>query len=344
MTILLACSFDDDEWADWLPCLQAALPGETWHRAEDAAALTAAERAAVDIAIVANPQPGQLTGYPALRLIQSLWAGVDRLLADTSLPRDVALARMVDPGMTAAMAETALWAVLSLHRGYYTYARQQAQRRWQQWPQRRADEVQVLVAGAGELGLAVSERLLGQGYRVATWGRTARTRVLSASSASSTSHAAQAAQANRWQTAHGPAAWAELAGQADVVINLLPLTPDTRGWFDAARLAGFKPGAGFVNLARGAAVVDADLLAALDSGQLGHAVLDVHTHEPLPADHPAWRHPRVTVLPHVAALTDPRSAAPVAAANVLAMRLAARSRGTAAEPALIGQVDRRRGY
>jgi glyoxylate/hydroxypyruvate reductase A len=336
MSILLACSFDEGEWADWLPCLHAALPGETWHRAEDAAALSAAERAAVDIAIVANPRPGQLTGYPGLRLIQSLWAGVDRLLGDASLPRDVPLARMVDPGMTAAMAETALWAVLSLHRGYYTYARQQAACRWQQWPQRRADEVQVLVAGAGELGLAVSERLLGQGYQVATWGRTARARTLSS---------AAAVHATRWQPAHGPAAWAELAGRADVVINLLPLTPDTRGWFDAARLAGFKPGAGFVNLARGAAVVDADLLAALDSGQLGHAVLDVHTHEPLPADHPAWRHPRVTVLPHVAALTDPRSAAPVAAANVVAMRQAARSAGgQAAWPALIGLVGRQRGY
>jgi glyoxylate/hydroxypyruvate reductase A len=169
------------------------------------------------------------------------------------------------------------------------------------------------VAGAGELGLAVSARLLGQGYRVATWGRTARTRTLPP---------AAAGQAGHWQAAHGPDAWAALARQADVVINLMPLTPGTRGWFDAPRFAGFKPGAGFVNLARGAAVVEADLLAALDAGQLGHAVLDVFAHEPLPDSHAFWTHPRVSVLPHVAALTDPRSAALVAAANVRAVRLA----------------------
>ncbi|MEY4748525.1 MAG: hypothetical protein RIQ60_739 [Pseudomonadota bacterium] len=336
MSILLACSFDADDWSAWWPCLQAALPGETWHRAEDLAGLDAAARQAIDIALVANPRPGQLAGLPGLRLIQSLWAGVDRLLGDASLPADVPLARMIDPAMSAAMAETALWAVLGLHRDFFRYARQQAQQRWQPLPQRRADEVQVLVAGAGELGRSVGRRLVGQGYRVALWGRTAR------------------ALADRdvirdhgLTFVHGDAAWAEQAPQADVVINLLPLTPATRGWFDAARFAGVKRGAGFVNLARGAAVVDADLLAALADGQIEHAVLDVFHREPLPAEHACWRHPQVSVLPHVAAQTDPRSAAVLAAANVGAVRAGyagADPQAPRSVAGLTGLVDRRRGY
>jgi glyoxylate/hydroxypyruvate reductase A len=364
MSILLACSFDADEWAAWLPCLHAALPGETWQRADAAEPLSAAERAAVDIAIVANPRPGQLVGYPRLRLVQSLWAGVDRLLADASLPAQVPLARMIDPAMSTAMAETALWAVLGLHRHYFCYARQQAQQHWRQLDQRRADEVQVLVAGAGELGLSVARRLLDQGYRVQAWARTPRptahqaaidaapdaTAPSSGQDGGTTDTAARLASAGPGcRVHHGADAWAELAAQADIVINLLPLTPATRGYFDAGRFAGFKPGAGFINLARGAAVVDDALLAALDSGQIGHAVLDVFNHEPLPPDHAYWRHAQVTVLPHAAALTDPRSAALIAAANVRTVRAwtpatAPQNPADAVSAELIGRVDRQRGY
>jgi glyoxylate/hydroxypyruvate reductase A len=120
-----------------------------------------------------------------------------------------------------------------------------------------------------------------------------------------------------------------------VVINLLPLTPSTRGLIDAQFLRRLPHGAGLVNLARGGHVVDADLLQALDCGAVGHAVLDVFAVEPLPKDHPYWLHPQVTVLPHIAALTDPRSAAAVVAANVRRL-----GRGEA----LWHTVDRQRGY
>jgi glyoxylate/hydroxypyruvate reductase A len=133
----------------------------------------------------------------------------------------------------------------------------------------------------------------------------------------------------------GLTALAPLLGCSDIVVNLLPLTDDTRGLFDATRLAWMKPGAALINLARGAQVVEADLLAALDRGQLSRAVLDVFQREPLEVSHPFWPHPSVTVLPHAAALTDPRSAARVVAANVRALR-----RG---QP-LANLVDRRRGY
>jgi glyoxylate/hydroxypyruvate reductase A len=128
----------------------------------------------VQAAVVANPPPGSLQGLPALRLIQSLWAGVDRLLADATLPAGVPIARMVDPAMNAAMAETALWATLALQRDFFAYAAPAAPGRvWQQHAQRRADEWPVLVLGQGEMGRAAARALRAQGYPVTGWSRTA---------------------------------------------------------------------------------------------------------------------------------------------------------------------------
>jgi len=138
-----------------------------------------------------------------------------------------------------------------------------------------------------------------------------------------------------WSRGDGAAALPPLLARADIVLDLLPLTPATRGLFNATTFAQMPRGARLVNLARGAHVVEADLLDALASGQLAHAVLDVFHTEPLPPGHAFWSHPRITVLPHVAAPTDPRSAAPIAAANVHALR--------AGQP-LAHLVDRTRGY
>jgi glyoxylate/hydroxypyruvate reductase A len=220
------------------------------------------------------------------------------------VPPDVPLARMVDPAMNEAMAETALWAVLSLQRDFIDYAALQRAARWLPHPQRRAAEVNVAVLGLGQMGRAVLRRLQANGYRVAGWS-----------------------------TREGRLD--ELLAASDIVVNLLPLTPATRGLFDARRLAAMRRGASLVNLARGAHVVDADLLAALDAGRLRHAVLDVFHAEPLPPDHVFWSHPHVTVLPHVAAQTDARSAAAMAVANVKRLR--------AGEP-VAHLVDRSRGY
>ncbi|MBL8352311.1 MAG: glyoxylate/hydroxypyruvate reductase A [Burkholderiaceae bacterium] len=300
MNLLLAGDFDEAERADWAAALAAALPG---HRL----CLQRGELPdeAIDAAIVANPPPGSLAGLPRLRLIQSLWAGVDRLLADTALPPGVPIARMVDPAMNQAMAETALWATLALHRGFFTYAAQQREGRWAPHAQRRADEVSVLVLGFGQMGRTVAGQLQQQGYRVAAWRR----------------HAAPAGEADPagLLVHRGADGLARALPQSQVLINLLPLTADTRGLIDGRLLAALPRGAGVVNLARGAHVVDADLLAALDSGQVGQAVLDVFHTEPLPAGHPYWRHPRVVVLPHAAAMTDARSAAAVVARNIDAL-------------------------
>lgn len=311
MTILVVTDFSPHEWQAWWPALQAALPGE--RLVSDRAEAAAGE---IDIALVANPPPGELKDLPALRLIQSLWAGVDRLLADPTVPEAVPLARMVDPVMSQAMAETALWAVLSLHRDFYAYATLQQRGRWQQGGQLRADEVQVAVLGLGEIGAAVAQRLAANGYTVIGWSRHGRA-------------------VDGVTTLAGAAALPQVLATADIVVNLLPLTPATRGLFNAERFGEMKRGASFVNLGRGAQVVENDLLKALDTDRLRHAVLDVFQTEPLPAGHPFWQHDCVTVLPHIAAQTDPRSASQVVAANVRALR--------AGQP-LAHLVDRQRGY
>ena len=297
MSLYLTGRFDAGEREQWLALLRAELPGET-------IVVDHAEAADADIAIVANPPSGALQGLPKLQLIQSLWAGVEKLLADDSIPSDLPIARMVDPAMNEAMAETALWAVLALQRDFFDYQRQQASAQWLPHAQRRADEFPVLVLGRGQMGSAVARRLAANGFPVGSWG--SRDGVL-----------------------------LPRLSSAAVVINLLPLTPATRGLFNATTLAAMRAGASLVNLARGGHVVDADLLAALDAGHLRHAVLDVFHEEPLPAAHRYWSHPRVTALPHVAAATDPRSAAAVVAANIRRFR--------AGQP-VEHRVDRARGY
>lgn len=316
MNILLSGEFEAAELHVWRRCLHDALPEAQWLDREQALAVAGS----VQIAVVANPPPGSLSGLPKLRLIQSLWAGVDRLLLDPTLPAGVPIARMVDAAMTAAMAETALWATLALHRGFFACARAQAQQRWQPPPQPRAADVRVLVLGLGQMGLEAARRIAQQGYRVSGWGLRPRT---------------PAADAAHVDCHAGADALTQLLPASDVVVNLLPLTPATTGLLNARFFAALPPGAGIVNLARGAHVVDADLLDALDRGHLGHAVLDVFHTEPLPPRHAYWSHPRVSVLPHVAAQTDPRSASQVVAANVQAL-LAGRP--------LAHVVDRGRGY
>lgn len=313
MNVVLCGDFDAAEAQAWKRALSAAMPEAQWWTLQQAHA----RPAEVQAAVVANPPPGSLQGLPALRLIQSLWAGVDRLLADPTLPAGVPIARMVDPAMNAAMAETALWATLALQRDFFAYARQQRQGRWQQHPQRRAGEWPVLVLGQGEMGRAVARALTGMGFAVSGWSRTEGE-----------------ADPGVTRIAGEAALWQALP-QARVLINLLPLTAQTAGLLDARVFAALPQSAGVVNLARGRHVVDADLLAALDSGRVGHAVLDVFHQEPLAPAHPYWTHDRVTLLPHVAAQTDERSAAAVAVANLRALRDGAPLRHL---------VDRGRGY
>jgi glyoxylate/hydroxypyruvate reductase A len=332
MRIAFCTSFDPALHAAWLAELRALRPADEWCEAWQPGDC-------MDAAVVAQPPAGALARVQGLRLIHSLWAGVEGLLADPTLPAHVPLARMVDPAMTAAMAESAAWAVLSLHRRFFDYAAQQAQASWVQWPQRRADEVSVLVLGAGAMGLGVAGRLQGLGYRVRAWHRGAapapQEAVASARVFADARPRSDLPDAPAVPLVAGEAALAPALSTTEILVNLLPLTPHTRGMLCARTFDAMPPGGAVVNFGRGDHLIEADLLAALDRGHLHRAVLDVHAIEPLPPGHVFWRHPRITVLPHVAARTDQRSAAQVVAAN-----LARLEEGEVPWH----QVDRRRGY
>lgn len=246
--------------------------------------------------------------------IMSLWAGVEGILP--LVPRHLSLTRMVDEGLRQGMVEWVAGHVLRHHLGMDTHIHGQ-DGVWRNVAPRLASERPVTVLGLGEMGLAAALALGALGFPVTGWSRTPR-------------HEAHLAR-----VLSGPDSLAEALGKAEIVVALLPLTPETQNLLDAARLA--LPPHGFVllNAGRGALIDDLALLAALDSGQVGHATLDVFRQEPLPADHPFWAHPRVTVTPHVAAATRPVTAARVIAENL--------RRGESGEP-LLHVVDRSAGY
>jgi glyoxylate/hydroxypyruvate reductase len=317
--VLLRIKDTEAERQRWLAALSRAMPEIIWHSEPQTPALVADQ---IQMAVVANPLPGSLRGFKNLQFVQSLWAGVDRLLGDDTVPEELVIARMVDPALATAMAETALWATLSLHRGFFRYARQQMAGQWHELLQCAAGAVHVTVLGLGEMGLAAARRLAAQGYRVSGWRHSAKPL------ATDSGHA-------ELRVVSGADALKPLLQETDIVINLLPLTDQTRGLLNQDFFAGLKRGAGVVNLGRGGHLVEEDLLAALSSGQVGHAVLDVFQVEPLPAGHAFWQHPGVTVLPHVAAITDPASAS-----QVVARQLRAWQTGQPIEY----RVDRGRGY
>ena len=308
MVLWFFSDFDDAE--AWAAALRHELPDLTVD-----AGVAPQRPEAVRWALVWRPPPGGLAQCSRLEAIFSLAAGVEALLADPTLP-DVPLCRMVDPGLTATVVDYAHLVVLRAHREFPRFAELQAERRWRQTTPRLAGEVTVAVLGLGELGGAVAGRLAGHGYRVRGWSRRPKS-------------------IEGVRTASGPDGLAACVRDADVVLGLLPATPATRDLFDAAFFAAMKPGATFANLGRGDQLVDTDLLAALDRGQVERAVLDVFRDEPLPSAHPFWGHPRVLVTPHVAGSTLPTTGAPVVADNI--------RRARAGRP-LRHVVDRERGY
>ncbi len=295
----------------WLPGLRAALPAARFHVWPEIP-----DPAAIDAALVAQPPRGALAPFRALRLIQSLWMGVDGLLADPTLPRGVPLARLVDPGMVAAMGETVLARVLDWHRHLYRYRAQQAARVWQPLPQRLAAERTVGLLGLGELGRHVAQQLLRHDFRVSGWSRRPK-------------------RVEGVECFAGRDGLDSLLAGCGALVCLLPLTPETRGILDARAFALLPRGACLIHLARGAHLVEADLLAALGAGHLAHAYLDVFETEPLPAAHPFWSQPEISLTPHVAALTEPRTALPVVVRNL--------ERAQRGEP-LETQVDLAAGY
>ncbi len=239
----------------------------------------------------------ELRRYPNLKLIISMGAGVDHLLRPPGPPPGIPVARLVDRLLTSAMSEWVLLNVLRFHRQDQAYRAQQAARVWDELPAPATEATRIGILGLGALGSDAAGKLGALGFQVAGWSR--RPKALPGV-----------------QGFHGAAGLDAMLAGSHFLVCLLPLTPDTRGIINARTLALLPRGAFVLNAARGGHVVDAALLAALESGQVAGAALDVFEPEPLPADHAYWGHPRVVMTPHAASITIPASVAPQVVDNL----------------------------
>ncbi|MEO7248578.1 MAG: glyoxylate/hydroxypyruvate reductase A [Novosphingobium sp.] len=256
-----------------------------------------------------------LTALPNLEVLFSIGAGIDQLAADR-LPKHLRIVRMIEPGITQTMADYVSMAVLALHRDLPFYIAEQRAGRWSERATLLTSERRVGVMGLGELGRAALAALAPHGFRLSGWSRTTQ-------------------QIGGVACFNGATGFDAFLGQCDILVCLLPLTDDTRGILCRNTFAKLPKGARLINVARGGHLVQSDLLAALDSGQLEAAILDVTDPEPLPDGHPFYRHPAIFLTPHISGVTRKETAVHVLIDNL--------RRELAGQP-LLGEVDRTRGY
>jgi glyoxylate/hydroxypyruvate reductase A len=270
----------------------------------------------VEFAIVWKPPPGRLRALPNLKVIFSIGAGVDHVFADPDLPKDVPIVRLIDETLTTQMTEYVVMNVLWHHREMDDYAALTAEKTWRHLHPPRTPDRRVGIMGLGVLGSAAGEALSRFGFSLAAWTRGPRDWPLG-------------------EAYSGADGLAPFLSRTDILVCLLPLTPETTGILNAENFAALPRGAMLINAARGGHLIEADLLEALEDGQIKSATLDVFEEEPLAPDHPFWSHPKVRVTPHVASLTYPDAAAQEIARNIARFR--------AGEP-MIGVVDTTREY
>ncbi len=257
----------------------------------------------------------ELPKLPNLRLVMPMFAGFDHLMASPHMP-DVPIVRTGPPAGDPAMTEYALLHVLRHHRHMPDYLEQQSRKEWKVIPQKQPHEQRVGFMGFGILAQPPARALHGLGFDVAAWTRSAR-------------------QDDDIEMFHGTDGFEAFLARTDIAVCLLPLTEETECILNAETFARMPEGACIVNLGRGGHLVDADLIAALDSGQLSGATLDATKPEPLPEESPLWSHPRVTIMPHTARRVRANTVAPQVAEIV--------RREQAGEPQLWA-VDRIAGY
>jgi len=270
----------------------------------------------IEVALAWKAPAGLMATFPNLKMIVSLGMGVDHLLADNRLPAGVPITRIMDEGLVGQMSEYAIYWALWHHRDIEKYAASQRAKTWK--PEEFVDSIhrRIGVMGLGTIGQDAAKKLALLGFPTMGWSRTAKT-------------------VPGVETFHGREALPKFLGQANILVNVLPLTRETHGIMDKRLFAALPKGAFVINMGRGGHVLDEDLLAALDSGHLAGAALDVFNTEPLPADHPYWTHPKVHITPHMAGYTNPRTASPGVIENIKRLR--------AGQP-LINTVDAKTGY
>lgn len=272
--------------------------------------------AEIEAALAWKPKPGLLRRFPNLRLISSFGAGVDHILADPKLPKQVPIVRVVDPDLTRQMSEYVVLHVLRHHRQMDEIARNQKRKAWKWMPPPEATERVVGIMGMGTLGQDAAKKLVALGFSVAGWS--------------------QSLKAVKGVTSfHGRDHLEGFLRISNILVCLLPLTPKTRGIISRRTLSLLPKGAYFINAGRGGHVIEDHLLAALDSDRLSGATLDVFSVEPLPPDHPFWVHRKVTVTPHNAADSVPMHVVPQIVENIRRLKSGRHLRH---------EVDRAKGY
>ncbi|WP_374640278.1 2-hydroxyacid dehydrogenase [Hydrogenophaga sp.] len=306
MQIAFCCT--DTKAEPWLQGLGQALPRATIEVWQPGAA-------PADYAVVWAPPQQFLDEQPGLRALFNIGAGVDALLK-LRLPAGAQVVRLDDAGMSVQMAEYVSHAVIRHFREFDGYEADMREGRWSfRKPRSRAD-FPVGVMGLGVLGARVAQALSVFEFPVHGWSRTPK--VLEGV-----------------RTHHGDVGLQTFLSSCRVLVNLLPLTPDTRDILNRETLGRLLPGGYLVNVARGAHLVEEDLLALLDSGHLAGATLDVFRTEPLPPEHPFWRHPKLTLTPHTSART---------LRDESIAQIAGKIRALEAGQPIAGLVDRVRGY
>lgn len=245
----------------------------------------------ITMAMVWKPPHGALSRYPNLGAIASMGAGVDFLFEDDSLPKGVPVTRVVDPVLAADMSEFVIGVILAHIKNLLLFKSVQPAAKWLPMEYRRISEVSVGIMGLGELGTRLAGDLVRFGFKVRGWARSEKT--LKGVSCFA-----------------GETGFAPFLSEADILVCLLPLTPNTRGILNKQLFTQLPQGAYVINVARGGHLVEQDLLEVLDEGYLSGAFLDVFAQEPLPKDHPFWKHPKIDMSPHIASVSDASSVVP----------------------------------
>ncbi len=311
MTILYYCAGDDQ--GRQLAALREALPDSIIHPYP-----YDGDKSLIKDAIVWQPPEDFFDGLVSLRCVYSLAAGVESLLNHPRLSTDVPIVRLHDAGMGVKMEEYVLYGVLHAHRQFPALLQAQRDKRWARETRTpKAKRVHVGILGAGALGGQVASRLFHNGYTVSCWSRNPRKLPEGINSIA------------------GHDNLTAFLKPLSVLVCLLPLTPDTKGILNAALFEKLPDGTYLINPGRGAHLVEADLLAALDSGKVSGALLDVFCEEPLPSNHPFWQHENIIITPHLAAPTPIRESTQQIADSMSMMR-------NGKEP--LGLIDRDRGY
>ena len=311
MTLNILFAAKPERWQTYEQPLRDALSeaGMTDYRLE----MDIAPKDVDYIVYAPNSDLQDFTPYTRAKAVLNLWAGVEKITGNQTLK--IPLARMVDPGLTTGMVEWVTGHVMRYHLGMdIDITRSDA--KWEPRDVPLACERRVAMLGLGALGAAAAERLVSLGFAVTGWSRSPKS-------------------IDGVTCRHGTEGLEETLSEAEIAVLLLPDTAATENTLNARTLALMPRGAFIINPGRGPLIDDEALLAALDDGQIAHATLDVFRIEPLPADHPYWAHPKVTVTPHIAAETRARTASQVIVENI--------RRGEAGEP-LLHLVDRDAGY